>query len=108
MEELAKHSYSLVISRKQYQEVGWITPRFVECVALDTMPICDYTYDKFNHFNHFPKVIDGAGLQQLISNCETYPSIYNSILKHCKDVISKNADTFKNIVMNLVGGYEQC
>lgn len=108
LEELAKHSYSLVISRKQYQEVGWITPRFVECVALDTMPICDYTYDKFNHFNHFRKVIDGVSLQQLISNWETYPSMYNLMLKYYKDTISKNADTFKNIVMNLVGGYEQC
>ena len=30
------------------------------------------------------------------------------MLKYYKDAISKNADTFKNIVMNLVGGYEQC
>lgn len=108
LEELAKHSYSLVISRKQYQEIGWITPRFVECVALDTLPICDYTYDKFNHFTHFRKISDGVNLKQLITNYETYPAIYNSTLKYYKDVISENTDMFKNIVMKLVGGYRRC
>lgn len=108
LEELAKHSYSLVISRKQYQKLGWVTPRFVESIALGTLPICDCTYDKFKHFYCRDIVSDSIRLREIINDYEKSPQTYNLILDYYRDMVSKTADTFKHIVIKLVGGYEKC
>lgn len=42
--------YSLVIARKEYNELGWVTSRFVESVSNNCLPVCDVLYDKYKHF----------------------------------------------------------
>lgn len=104
LDELAKHSYSLVISRKNYQNIGWVTPRYTECLALDTLPICDYTYDKFNHFPHI-SVTTAAHLKTVIDTLENDKNYYNVLLKQAKDEVLSNVYKFKILVTKLVGGY---
>ena len=104
LDELAKHSYSLVISRRAYQKIGWITPRYTECLALNTLPICDYTYDKFNHFKHI-SVTTPKHLKTIIDILENDPGYYKSVLKQAKDEVLSDVYKFKILVTKLVGGY---
>ena len=104
LNELAKHSYSLIISRKQYQQIGWITPRYTECLALDTLPICDYTYDMFRHFKSIV-VNNPEHLKTVIETFENNSSYYKSVLQQAKNEVYANVNTFKLIITKLTGGY---
>lgn len=103
LKELAKHKYSLVISRKAYQKIGWVTPRYVEALALNTLPICDYNYDKFSHFFHI-NIGDSSSLEKIIQDYEEYPCFYSKTLQQSKDAVSKDVDNFKIIIAKLTGG----
>lgn len=104
LNELAKHSYSLIISRKQYQRIGWITPRYTECLALDTLPICDCTYDTFRHFKSIV-VNNPEHLKTVIETFENNSSYYKSVLQQAKNEVYANVNTFKLIITKLTGGY---
>jgi hypothetical protein len=65
IKELSKHKFALIISRKPYDELGWVTSRFVEAISNWVYPIVDEKYDKYNHYlvnkvniNNYNKVIE--------------------------------------------------
>lgn len=73
-------------------------------MALNTLPICDYTYDKFNHFNHI-SVTTPKHLKTIIDILENDPDYYKSVLKQAKDEVLSDVYKFKILVTKLVGGY---
>lgn len=59
IERLARHHASIVFSKKEYREIGWITSRVFECARVNTFPIFDYEYDCFDELKYpFEKVHD--------------------------------------------------
>lgn len=59
-----RYKYSLIITRQEYVDIGWITSRFVEAISTWSWPIVHCDYDKFNYFPipKFEKV-------EFIKNC---------------------------------------
>lgn len=90
LKELAKHRYSLVISRKRYAKVGWITSRYFESIANGVIPICDKSYDKSNHLSSIVKVRNAKQLKKLVNDTNytwrrQFLEEQYSMCEHCQD-----------------------
>lgn len=102
IKEMSKHAFNLVISRKEYQEVGWVTPRFVESIDNDVLPIVDSTYDKNNYFGAIkctPKNVK-AFIDFFKENEENRIILIN----YYRHRIERTANAFKSLIKYTIGG----
>lgn len=48
--EATKHKFALIIGRDEYNELSWVTSRFIEAAACWNYPIVDIEYDRHQYF----------------------------------------------------------
>ena len=89
MQQLAKHKYSLIVSRKAYSELNWVTARYAEALAVNTLPICDSEYDNSNHFYSI-KVYRDEDLKSVIDMLTDNGLYRLSILRHMQNNMKNN------------------
>lgn len=75
LDELATHKFALIIGRQVYNELGWVTSRFVEAAACWNYPIVDIDYDRHQYF----------GMTKMINMTD----VRNTIDKLSKDELSR-------------------
>lgn len=75
IEEAQHHKFALIIGREQYNELGWVTSRFVEAASCWNYPIVDIEYDKHQYF----------GITKMINTTD----VRNTIEKLLKDELSR-------------------
>ena len=102
LDEVAKCKYSLIISRKKYQKLGWITPRYVEALANRTLPICDRTYDRHNHFQNSIKIRTPSELKKQVEEFENCQESYDNAINHMITDIKTKTNLFK-LLVKLIG-----
>lgn len=103
LKELAKYKFALIIGRKKYNELGWVTPRYCEAIANDVFPICDSSYDISNHFGGLC-VSSSEELQEIFQMYCAYPDRKDCILAidHC--ILRAHQNYFRYLVIDIIGG----
>ena len=88
---LSLMKYSLIIARKEYEEIGWVTSRIVEAYDNFVVPFVNKNYDKYFHFsdNYHSKV-------------STFYDIFNAVKSdayglECKQ---REIDFYRNKIVN--------
>lgn len=102
MWQLSKHRYSLIVSRKKYSELNWVTARYAEALAVNTLPICDSNYDKSNHFAAI-KVFNPDDLKSVVDMFNNNQVYRISTLRYMQQRLRENCDNFKDLILELVG-----
>lgn len=100
LKELSKHSYALIISRKKYSEIGWVTARFAEAIAKNCIPIVDAEYDKTNYFM-VDKISSKKELVKLINFYSTHPQTKQQILSHFRNVLTNRSNAFAALIRGI-------
>ena len=102
IEQLSKHRYSLIVSRKQYYELNWVTARYAEALAVNTLPICDGQYDNSNHFVSI-KVFNDADLKSVVDMFNNNQCYRVAMLRYMQHRLNATCDNFKKLILKLVG-----
>ena len=100
LKELSKHKFALVIARKSYEQLHWVTARYCEAIANDVIPICDGNYDADNHFNAIK--IDSNGLYNLYQCLSNSPEYCKKFLKEQHQRLSCTKNNFRNLIIDIV------
>ena len=103
MIELAKYKYTIVISRRSYSDIGFITPRYCEAIANNVLPICDITYDRSNHFAVL-RVSSKEELKQMIEMLNQSEEFYRSLLTQEHHKLASRQNNFRNLIIDIIGG----
>ena len=103
LNELSKHKYSLIVSRKAYSEIGWVTARYAEALAVNTLPICDKDYDSNNHYRTI-RVFEPTDLATVINMFNDNDDYYTATLLDMKNTIAKNVGNFKKLIIRICRG----
>lgn len=102
LEQLSTHEYALIVSRQQYSKIGWVTARYAEALAVDTIPICDGQYDKSNHFVSV-KVFEPNDLKSVIDMFNENVSYRQSVLRIMQIKLNETCNNFKDLIIDLIG-----
>lgn len=101
--ELAKYKYTIVISRRSYSDIGFITPRYCEAIANNVLPICDSTYDRSNHFA-VVRVSSKEELKRMIEMLNQSEEFYKSLLTQEHHKLASRQNNFRNLIIDIIGG----
>ena len=102
IEQLSKHRYSLIVSRKQYNKLNWVTARYAEALAVNTLPICDSGYDGSNHFVSI-KVFDADDLRSVVQMFNDNGYYRIAMLRYMQRKLNATCENFKQLILDLVG-----
>lgn len=100
LEELKNCKHSLMICRKEYRNINWITARFFESIAVGTIPICDV--DFCNGIGTFipilPRVKNESELQEFTNKYsdETTAKVY---IEKAHLACDLRTEIFKNAII---------
>lgn len=100
LKELSKYRYALIISRKAYSEIGWVTARFAEAIAKRCIPIVDKDYDKNDHFKA-DKVTCGLAAYNLVSFYNSYPHHKDYALAYLTMMMENNENAFQRLIRGI-------
>lgn len=98
MDLMSFFKYSLVIARKDYNEIGWVTPRYIEAVSRNCLPICDEQFDKYEHFKSKILVDSYDMLIDVIKYYSEHEDARIEWLNRSRETFKKNKDMFRRIV----------
>lgn len=98
MDLMSFFKYSLVIARKDYNEIGWVTPRYIEAVSRNCLPICDEQFDKYEHFKSKILVNSYDMLVDVIKYYYEHEDARIEWLNRSRETFKKNKDMFRRIV----------
>lgn len=101
--ELAKCKYTIIIARHAYNDIGWVTARYCEAIANNTLPICDSTYDRSNHFAVL-RVSSKEELKQMIEMLNQSEEFCISLLKQEHRKLASRQNNFRNLIIDIIGG----
>ena len=101
--ELAKCKYTIIIARQAYNDIGWVTARYCEAIANNTLPICDSTYDRSNHFA-VVRVSSKEELKQMIKMLNQSEEFCISLLKQEHRKLASRQNNFRNLIIDIIGG----
>lgn len=98
--EVAKRKYNLIVARKMYERIGWITARYFETLACHSLPVVDEEYDKYDWLNCIK--VNTKTVKSFIQRMEHSDDLYDALLISYRE----NVDTkgFYNTIKNIVGG----
>lgn len=105
LRKLAKYKCALVIARQAYNNIGWVTARYVEAVANNVIPICDTYYDNGNHFSSM-KVASASALASIFWLIVSNDDFRKALLKCLQKEIIARKDNFKQLIRGITGGRE--
>lgn len=100
LKELSKHRFALVVARKEYEQLHWVTARYCEAIANDVIPICDAEYDIDNHFDAIK--INENGLYNLYQYLSNSSEICKKFLKEQHQRLSCTQNNFRNLIIDIV------
>jgi hypothetical protein len=109
LNELLRFAYSLVICRKDYRDIGWITSRYFEAIALDNIPLIDFEYDKHNFLVEEDSILRVKDYDSLIFARDylcKHPIIAAGILVDLKRNAEKNIEEFRMLIEEIIN-YEK-
>lgn len=106
---LSMMKYSLIIARKEYYDIGWVTSRIVEAFDNRVLPIVDYRYDKFEHFIYGANILlpsnECFSIEIFIKNIinENFYNNFTSqqLIEENRDIIANNRHKFKELIYNV-------
>jgi len=98
---MKSYKYSLVISRKEYRELGWVTPRFMEAIGRNNVPLVDVNYDRYGHLKYISKVNSYIELIDLMKRFDNNPGLKNGYLEEQRKTFRQAKGKFKEIIMNI-------
>ena len=101
--ELAKCKYTIIIARQAYNDIGWVTARYCEAIANNTIPICDSTYDRSNHFA-VVRVSSKEELKRMIEILNQSEEFYRSLLTQEHHKLASRQNNFRNLIIDIIGG----
>ena len=99
---LSLMKYSLIIARKEYEEIGWVTSRIVEAYDNFVLPFVGENYDKYSHFcvSSF-KVHDYDEIKHKVENNIYEYQKVQWMIEHHRDKIAKDRVKFKELIANV-------
>lgn len=100
IKEQLKHKYTLITCRKDYSEIGWVTARFIECIANNNFPIVLSCYDTDDYFGIF-KIKDLEDIPVVINYLETSNEMRTFIINNYKRTFSLNNYKFLTLLEEL-------
>lgn len=100
LKELSKSQYALIVSRKAYSAIGWVTARFAEAIAKRCIPIVDIEYDKYDHFKA-DKVDCGFAAYDLIKMYNKHRHHKEYALSYFTTLLEQRADEFKRLIRGI-------
>ena len=100
--ELSKHKFALIISRKAYSDIGWVTARYAEAVANGVIPLCDKDYDKDCHFVKVT-VTSAKDLHTTFNMLLRERRFRNTLLSIMRKELHNTKNNFKQLIVNLIG-----
>lgn len=99
-EEISKHKYNLIVARKWYEKIGWITARYFETLAANTLPLVDEKYDRYNYLNCIK--VNKYTVESFISCMNLHEELYNELLSSYQSQVYENG--FYETIKDIVGG----
>lgn len=79
--EMSKYTFALIVSRKSYQDIGFVTARFAEAINNSCIPIVLDTYDSDNIWN-----LEKIKLENIVDfytdKCSNEKYYYNIICRY--------------------------
>ncbi len=97
---MMRSKYSPVIGDESYNDVGFITPRYYECLRYDVIPFVDIKYDPDEvliQSDDFRRVSGYLDMMDKIHTLETQPQRYQDILNAQKQEITQKMINGDNI-----------
>ena len=98
-EEMRRHKFNLIISRKEYTKLGWITARFFETVSFGVLPVVDSEYDSTNYLNAEKCTPDTV--KQFIDDYSDDDKRWQKIAEYQQRIIDKR-HMFRNIIKSII------
>jgi hypothetical protein len=91
LEMLKKAKYSVVIGDEAYNEIGFVTPRYYECLRYGVVPFVDVKFDpdRLIPIHEFFYVTDFIDMSKKIAYLEHCPEEFDNIMKEAVDLIPK-------------------
>ena len=105
LQELSNFKYSLVICRKDYRDIGWITSRYYEAIALDNIPFIDNEYDVDNFVVSESSILRVNDYETLMKACEYLihnTSLAANILRELKTQAECSSNLFRFLVEEII------
>lgn len=100
--ENMKHTkYSIVIGDESYNEIGFITPRYYECIRYGVIPFVDMKYDPDEIMitkDDFRRVSSYIDMLSKIKQLEENPKLYADLLKNQEKEITQDMIEGNNIL----------
>jgi hypothetical protein len=104
--DAAKYKYHLIIARDLYTKYHWVTPRYVECISMGSIPVVDTMYDANNHFKIPTLFRAQAGLEAkyLMKYCNAPENteFINDVINDCKVAIKRKQTYLKEIIEDII------
>lgn len=105
MKEMRDYSYALMITRREYTESAWFTPRFVEAVSNWALPIVDIDYPlPFDMLKHSVMIVKNY---EELKQSRSYFNNSNSasvILSYLANFIVSNVEKFDWLIYQILLG----
>ncbi len=96
---LSRTKYTIVISDKEYRAHNFFTMRYYEAIMNNCIAFIDSDYDKGFYLlpeDHFRRVRSLEELQSKIHDLESFPSLYEEVLKEQQDEFENISKNIKN------------
>lgn len=99
---LSLMKYSLIIARKEYEEIGWVTSRIVEAYDNFVLPFVNKDYDKYSHFS-IPslKVFDYQDIVGQIGRNAYDKKVNQQLIEFYRDKVRVDRGRFKELIANV-------
>ena len=101
LDELTKHKFALIIGREEYNDLGWVTSRFVEAAACWNYPIVDIEYDKHQYFG-MTKMINMTDVRNTIEKLSKDELSRETKIKYYRHRFNQDSNKFKLLLEELI------
>lgn len=100
LDEAMKHKFTLIISRQDYIELGWVTSRFIEAAGCWNYPIVDIDYDRHQYFGA-SKIVSMNDLVDRINKLSNNEYERESRIKYYRQRFAKDKHNFRKLIEEL-------
>lgn len=93
--------YTICFSRKEYDELSWVTPRFVEAVSNYALPVVDEPYTVYGDLQKYKITVDSYDdmiriMSSMSEDCRLM------MLSNMQNVIKQYKTQFKNLIYKII------
>ena len=98
---MRSYKYTICFSRKEYDELKWTTPRYIEAISNYVLPLMDVTYCTHSAFHGLEDIVTSStNMHALITSMTESERMHKlSLLDH---IVNVYKDAFRDTILKII------